>query len=211
MTRDREAVKLFRWNQAGKGCLVIGMICTALLAAGPASADMIISKGELFPGAFTLLSQKDATPVSLSQALGLPLYEVNLSAIISKYVGETEENLQRVFSAAEQAGAILFFDEGDALFGENSVIIRADDLRSQQGLLSLVRFMDIYSGLTILDLGPHELDPSEPFYSEITLQVVDTARPVPEPSMLFLVGLGFVGSAVLKGVRPGASGTGEIP
>ena len=58
----------------------------------------------------------------LGNTLGLALYRVDLSAVISKYIGETEKNLRKVFDAAEDIGAILLFDEADALLGKRSEV-----------------------------------------------------------------------------------------
>jgi SpoVK/Ycf46/Vps4 family AAA+-type ATPase len=56
----------------------------------------------------------------LARELGLDLYRIDLSAVVSKYIGETEKNLRRIFDAAESGGAVLLFDEADALFGLRS-------------------------------------------------------------------------------------------
>jgi SpoVK/Ycf46/Vps4 family AAA+-type ATPase len=64
---------------------------------------------------------------SLAGDLGLDLYRIDLSAAVSKYIGETEKNLRRIFDAAEQSGAILLFDEADALFGRRSEVSDSHD------------------------------------------------------------------------------------
>src|SRR5262249_34232586 len=58
----------------------------------------------------------------LAHELGLDLYRIDLSSVVSKYIGETEKNLRRLFDAAEESGAILLFDEADALFGRRSEV-----------------------------------------------------------------------------------------
>src|SRR5262249_34655405 len=63
----------------------------------------------------------------LAGELRLDLYRIDLSSVVSKYIGETEKNLRRVFDAAEQSGAILFFDEADALFGKRSEVKDSHD------------------------------------------------------------------------------------
>src|SRR5207253_3799580 len=63
----------------------------------------------------------------LAAALRLDLYRIDLSCVVSKYIGETEKNLRRVFDAAEDGGAILFFDEADALFGKRSEVKDSHD------------------------------------------------------------------------------------
>jgi hypothetical protein len=63
----------------------------------------------------------------LARELGLSLYRIDLSAVVSKYIGETEKNLRKLFDAAEGGGAILFFDEADALFGKRSEVKDSHD------------------------------------------------------------------------------------
>ena len=63
----------------------------------------------------------------IAHELRLDLYRIDLSAVVSKYIGETEKNLRRLFDAAEDGGAILFFDEADALFGKRSEVKDSHD------------------------------------------------------------------------------------
>ena len=63
----------------------------------------------------------------IARELGLDLFVIDLSGVVSKYIGETERNLEKVFRAARDAGAILFFDEADALFGKRSEVKDARD------------------------------------------------------------------------------------
>ena len=63
----------------------------------------------------------------IANELGLDLYQIDLSGVVSKYIGETEKNLERIFAEAENANAILFFDEADALFGKRSEVRDAHD------------------------------------------------------------------------------------
>src|SRR5262249_15981093 len=63
----------------------------------------------------------------IANELGLDLYKIDLSGVVSKYIGETEKNLDRIFHAAEDANAILFFDEADALFGKRSEVRDSHD------------------------------------------------------------------------------------
>jgi len=63
----------------------------------------------------------------IAQALGLPLYRIDLAGMVSKYIGETEKNLERLFEAASHAEVVLFFDEADALFGKRSEVSDAHD------------------------------------------------------------------------------------
>ena len=82
--------------------------------------------------------------------LGRDLYKVDLSHIVSKYIGETEKNLDRIFAAAESANAILFFDEADALFGKRSEVKDAHDRYANIEAGYLLQRMDEYEGVAIL-------------------------------------------------------------
>jgi AAA+ superfamily predicted ATPase len=82
--------------------------------------------------------------------LGLELYKVDLSSMVSKYIGETEKNLDRVFTAAREANAILFFDEADALFGKRSEVKDAHDRYANIEVGYLLQKMEEYDGVVIL-------------------------------------------------------------
>jgi hypothetical protein len=82
--------------------------------------------------------------------LGLDLYRIDLAGAVSKYIGETEKNLRRVFDAAEQGGAILFFDEADALFGKRSEVRDSHDRYANIEVDYLLQRMEEFRGLAIL-------------------------------------------------------------
>jgi len=82
--------------------------------------------------------------------LGLELFKVDLSTMVSKYIGETEKNLDKVFSAAREANAILFFDEADALFGKRSEVKDAHDRYANIEVGYLLQKMEEYEGVVIL-------------------------------------------------------------
>jgi hypothetical protein len=86
----------------------------------------------------------------LARQLRLDLYRIDLAGVVSKYIGETEKNLRRVFEAAEQAGAILFFDEADALFGKRSEVKDSHDRYANIEINYLLQRMEEYRGLAIL-------------------------------------------------------------
>ena len=86
----------------------------------------------------------------LAQELQLDLYRIDLSAVVSKYIGETEKNLRRVFDAAEMGGAILLFDEADALFGKRSEVKDSHDRHANIEVSYLLQRMEAYRGLAIL-------------------------------------------------------------
>jgi SpoVK/Ycf46/Vps4 family AAA+-type ATPase len=82
--------------------------------------------------------------------LRLDLYRIDLSAVVSKYIGETEKNLRRLFDAAEEGGAILFFDEADALFGKRSEVKDSHDRYANIEVNYLLQRMESYQGLAIM-------------------------------------------------------------
>ena len=86
----------------------------------------------------------------IANELRLNLYRIDLSAVVSKYIGETEKNLRRVFDAAEDGGAILFFDEADALFGKRSEVKDSHDRYANIEINYLLQRMEAYRGLAIL-------------------------------------------------------------
>ncbi len=86
----------------------------------------------------------------LANELRLDLYRVDLSQVVSKYIGETEKNLRRVFDAAEEGGAVLLFDEADALFGRRSEVKDSHDRYANVEVGYLLQKMEAYRGLAIL-------------------------------------------------------------
>ena len=86
----------------------------------------------------------------MARNLELDLYRIDLSSVVSKYIGETEKNLSRIFAAAETANAILFFDEADALFGKRSDVKDAHDRYANIEVSYLLQRMEAYDGLAIL-------------------------------------------------------------
>jgi hypothetical protein len=86
----------------------------------------------------------------LARELGLDLYRIDLSAVVSKYIGETEKNLKQVFDAAEEGGVLLLFDEADALFGKRSEVRDSHDRYANIEVGYLLQRMEEYQGLAIL-------------------------------------------------------------
>jgi SpoVK/Ycf46/Vps4 family AAA+-type ATPase len=82
--------------------------------------------------------------------LGLDLYKIDLAAVVSKYIGETEKNLARIFAEAETSNAILFFDEADALFGKRSEVRDSHDRYANIEIGYLLQRMEEYEGAVIL-------------------------------------------------------------
>lgn len=86
----------------------------------------------------------------IANELGVELYRIDLSCVVSKYIGETEKNLARVFEEAERADAILFFDEADALFGKRSEVHDAHDRYANVEVNYLLQAMESFEGVCIL-------------------------------------------------------------
>ncbi len=118
-----------QWGFAGKGMRGLGI--SALFA------------GESGTG-------KTMAAEVLANELHLDLYRIDLSGVVSKYIGETERNLRRVFDAAETSGAMLLFDEADALFGKRSEVRDSHDRYANIEVSYLLQRMEAYRGLAIL-------------------------------------------------------------
>jgi len=86
----------------------------------------------------------------IANELRLNLYRIDLSQVVNKYIGETEKNLRRLFDAAEDGGAILFFDEADALFGKRSEVKDSHDRYANIEINYLLQRIESYRGLAIL-------------------------------------------------------------
>jgi hypothetical protein len=86
----------------------------------------------------------------IANDLGLNLYRIDLSSVVNKYIGETEKNLRRLFDAAEDGGAILFFDEADALFGKRSEVRDSHDRYANIEVNYLLQRLEAFTGLAIM-------------------------------------------------------------
>jgi hypothetical protein len=86
----------------------------------------------------------------MANELGIDLYRIDLSTVVSKYIGETEKNLERIFSEAQASNAILFFDEADAIFGKRSEVKDAHDRYANIEVGYLLQRMEAYDGIAIL-------------------------------------------------------------
>ncbi|MEA3043925.1 MAG: hypothetical protein QOH47_1763 [Sphingomonadales bacterium] len=117
------------WGWAGRGERGLGV---AALFAGPSGTG------------------KTMAAEVLGAELGLDLYRIDLSRVVSKYIGETEKNLRRIFEAAEAGGALLLFDEADALFGKRSEVKDSHDRYANIEISYLLQRMEAYRGLAIL-------------------------------------------------------------
>jgi len=86
----------------------------------------------------------------MANQLGIDLYRIDLSSVVSKYIGETEKNLERIFSEASESNAILFFDEADSIFGKRSEVKDAHDRYANIEVGYLLQRMENYNGVAIL-------------------------------------------------------------
>ncbi len=112
-------------------------------------------KEKIKPGYRTLFygppgTGKTFTARILGDELGKEVYRIDLSMVVSKYIGETEKNLEVLFARAEDKGWILFFDEADALFGKRTSVRDAHDKYANQEVSYLLQRIEDYNGLVIL-------------------------------------------------------------
>src|SRR2546429_3695822 len=96
------------------------------------------------------------TACPLGKSTGREVYKVDLSLVVSKYIGETEKNLARVFDQAQHKGWILFFDEADALFGKRSETKDAHDRYANQEVSFLLQRIETFDGIAILASNQRE-------------------------------------------------------
>jgi hypothetical protein len=126
----RQRSKVYQtWGFASKGSRGLGI---SALFAGPSGTG------------------KTMAAEVLANDLRLDLYRIDLSQVVSKYIGETEKNLRRVFDAAEEGAAVLLFDEADALFGKRSEVKDSHDRYANIEVSYLLQRMEAYRGLAIL-------------------------------------------------------------
>lgn len=110
---------------------------------------------KLKPGFRALFYGPDGTSRTMTAALlgkysNKEVYKIDLSSIVSKYIGETEKNLENLFNKADNKDWILFFDEADALFGKRTEVKDAHDKYANQEVAYLLQRIENYDGLTIL-------------------------------------------------------------
>lgn len=126
----RQRSRVYRdWGFAGRGPRGLGI--SALFAGGSGTGKTLAAE-------------------VIANSLQLDLYRIDLAALVSKYIGETEKNLARVFAAAESSGAILLFDEADALFGKRSEVRDSHDRYANLEVSYLLQRIEQYHGLAIL-------------------------------------------------------------
>lgn len=95
-------------------------------------------------------SKRRSVASLIGKDLSKPVYAIDLPGVTSKYIGETEKNLQAIFDSAEKKNQILFFDEADALFGKRTDVKDSHDRYANQEVSFLLQKMESYQGLSIL-------------------------------------------------------------
>jgi hypothetical protein len=136
----RRATVYERWGFAAQGTRSLGI--TALFAGASGTGKTMAAE-------------------VLANELRLDLYRIDLSQVVSKYIGETEKNLRRIFDTAEDSGALLLFDEADALFGKRTEVRDSHDRYANIEVSYLLQRMEAYRGLAILTTNMKDaLDPS---------------------------------------------------
>lgn len=118
---------------------------------------------------------KTMTAQVLARELDLPLYRISLATVVSKYIGETAKNLQRILSRAEHLDAVLLFDEADALFGRRTEIKDAHDRYANTDTNHLLQAIESYAGIGIL--ASNKRSNIDPAFTRRLRYVLDFARP----------------------------------
>ncbi len=125
---------------------------------------------------------KTLTASLLGKIYNLDVYRIDLSMVISKYIGETEKNLEQVFKKAENKNWILFFDEADALFGKRTNITDSHDKYANQEIAYLLTRLEDYPGLVILASNMRQ-NVDEAFTRRLQ-SVIHFQRPQPRERLL---------------------------
>jgi SpoVK/Ycf46/Vps4 family AAA+-type ATPase len=113
--------------------------------------------------------------MGIARELGVQILRLDLSRVVSKYIGETEKNLDRVFTDAQRSGAAILIDEADALFGKRSEVRDAHDRYANIEVAFLLQRMEAYDGLAILTTNMRKnLDPA---FTRRLRFIVDFPRP----------------------------------
>lgn len=130
---------------------------------------------------------KTHAAVALAELLGTDVYKVDLAAVVSKFVGETEKNLGKVFADAQDANAVLFFDEADALFGKRGEVEQAQDRWANLEVNYLLQRVEDYSGTVVLATNLRQnIDAA---FARRVQVLIDFPRPTAEARLRILRGL----------------------
>jgi len=148
----------------------------------------------------------------LAAAVGMRLFKIDLSSVVSKYIGETEENLERIFTEAEHSNAILLFDEADAVFGDRAAVSDATDRYANVEVNYLLQRIESYGGVVLLTTNyesnidsafmrrvDHSVTfqrPDEATRRAIWASIFPPATPVAELDLDFLAGFKLTGGDI---------------
>jgi len=136
-----------------------------------AKNSKVTSAAVLFLSGSTALRRRKAAE-TLAETLMVDLFRVDLSAVVSQYIGETEQNLNAVFDKAEASGAILFFDEADALFGTGSNANDAHDQYANAETAHFLQRIESHNGIVILTTnGKQRIDQAFPPRAQVVVMV----------------------------------------
>jgi SpoVK/Ycf46/Vps4 family AAA+-type ATPase len=133
------------------------------------------SKGKIILFAGSGKKNKKLAAKLLGNQLSKEVYRVDLSRLLSKYIGETEKNLNKIFNTAEQKNWILFFDEADALFGKRTNVKDSHDKYANQEVSYLLQRIEEYPGLVIINSNSKDDDPDK--FSKLTDTVIHFKKP----------------------------------
>jgi len=150
-----------------------------VVASKKGSSSSFVSVGVL-----ALFSGRSGTGKTLAaemiaRDLGASLFRVSLKQVMSKYIGETEKNLVRVFEEAEKQGAVLLFDEADALFGKRAEVKDSHDRYANQEVSYLLKKIESHRGLVILSFN-HSIQ-IDPIIACRVKYLLEFSPPVPSP------------------------------
>ena len=139
----------------GEQCQILRHMAAQALKQNVTEAATPCNKRGKSQGVIALFAGPCGTMKTLAAAvlaieLHVDLYRIDLSAVVNKYIGETEKNLRRLFDAAEDGGMVLFFDEADALFGKRSDVRDCHDRYANIDVNYLLQRIEAYRGLAIL-------------------------------------------------------------
>jgi SpoVK/Ycf46/Vps4 family AAA+-type ATPase len=138
------------------------------IKSNAASAAVLILSGS------TALRRRKATE-TLAKTLKVDLFRADLSAVVSRYTGETEKNVNDVFDKAETSGAILFFDEADVLFGARSKVNDANDRYANAETAHFLQRIERHNGIVILTTnGTQRIEQAFSFRTQVVVMVGTT-------------------------------------
>lgn len=140
-------------------------------------------------------SGKKFSAALIGKELDLPVYRVDLSMVVSKFIGETEKNISRFFSQAGDKGSILFFDEADALFGKRTDAKDSHDKYANLEIACLVRAIEDYNGLVILSTN-NKSNIDDAFLRRLQAVICFPPLSVSDRKKLWL--LGFAGNELVQ-------------